>query len=96
MGGCARSFGTPCQHEHACLRCPMLNVNPKMLPRLASTRSRPISWIAGPVPSRRAGSERSRGSTSPSPSSVRNAKRASGWLASRRSTSACRVSGPGS
>jgi hypothetical protein len=34
MGGCARSYGTPCQHEHACLRCPMLNVNPKMLPRL--------------------------------------------------------------
>ena len=23
------------QHEHACIRCPMLQVNPKMLPRLA-------------------------------------------------------------
>ena len=34
LGGCARPYGTPCQHEHACLRCPMLNINPKMLPRL--------------------------------------------------------------
>ena len=24
----------PCSHEHACIRCPMLQVNPKMLPRL--------------------------------------------------------------
>jgi site-specific recombinase XerC len=34
LGGCARPYGTPCQHEHACLRCPMINVNPRMLPRL--------------------------------------------------------------
>lgn len=34
LGGCARPYGTPCQHEHACLRCPMLDINPKMLPRL--------------------------------------------------------------
>jgi site-specific recombinase XerD len=34
LGGCARPYGTPCQHEHACLRCPMLNINPRMLPRL--------------------------------------------------------------
>jgi integrase len=34
LGGCARPYGTPCQHEHACLRCPMLAINPKMLPRL--------------------------------------------------------------
>jgi hypothetical protein len=34
LGGCARPYGTPCQHEHACLRCPMLNINPKMIPRL--------------------------------------------------------------
>jgi site-specific recombinase XerD len=34
LGGCARPYGTPCHHEHACLRCPMLNINPKMLPRL--------------------------------------------------------------
>ena len=34
LGGCARPYGAPCQHEHACLRCPMININPKMLPRL--------------------------------------------------------------
>ncbi|MGV4988941.1 tyrosine-type recombinase/integrase [Streptomyces sp. NRAIS3] len=35
LGSCGRPYGTPCQHEHACVRCPMLHVNPKMLPRLA-------------------------------------------------------------
>jgi hypothetical protein len=34
LGSCARPYGTPCQHEHACIRCPMLNVNPKMIGRL--------------------------------------------------------------
>lgn len=34
LGGCARPYATPCQHEHACLRCPMISINPKMLPRL--------------------------------------------------------------
>jgi hypothetical protein len=34
LGNCARPYGTPCHHEHACIRCPMLQVNPKMLARL--------------------------------------------------------------
>jgi hypothetical protein len=34
LGSCARPYGTPCQHEHACIRCPMLHVNPKMIIRL--------------------------------------------------------------
>ncbi|WP_331732195.1 site-specific integrase (plasmid) [Streptomyces avidinii] len=34
LGNCARPYGTPCQHEHACIRCPVLQVNPKMLSRL--------------------------------------------------------------
>ncbi|NBE83390.1 tyrosine-type recombinase/integrase [Micromonospora rubida] len=34
LGSCARPYGTPCQHEHACIRCPMLHVNPKMITRL--------------------------------------------------------------
>jgi hypothetical protein len=34
LGACARPYGTPCQHEHACVRCPMLQVSPKMLDRL--------------------------------------------------------------
>ncbi|OKJ33315.1 integrase [Streptomyces sp. CB01580] len=34
LGSCGRPYGTPCAHEHACVRCPMLSINPKMLPRL--------------------------------------------------------------
>jgi hypothetical protein len=34
LGSCGRPYGTPCQHEHACIRCPMLHVNPTMLARL--------------------------------------------------------------
>jgi len=34
LGGCTRPYGSTCQHEHACLRCPILTINPKMLPRL--------------------------------------------------------------
>lgn len=34
LGSCGRPYGTPCQHEHACIRCPMLSINPKMLSRL--------------------------------------------------------------
>ncbi|MEV0650117.1 site-specific integrase [Phytomonospora sp. NPDC050363] len=34
LGSCGRPYGTPCAHEHACIRCPMLSINPRMLPRL--------------------------------------------------------------
>jgi hypothetical protein len=34
LGACARPYGAPCQHEHACIRCPVLQVDPKMLARL--------------------------------------------------------------
>jgi hypothetical protein len=34
LGNCGRPYGTGCQHEHACIRCPMLHVNPAMLTRL--------------------------------------------------------------
>ncbi|WSC41008.1 site-specific integrase [Streptomyces sp. NBC_01763] len=34
LGACGRPYGTPCQHEHACIRCPMLQVSPKMISRL--------------------------------------------------------------
>ncbi len=34
LGACARPYGTPCSHEHACIRCPVLLVDPKMLRRL--------------------------------------------------------------
>ncbi|MEY9965937.1 site-specific recombinase XerD [Streptacidiphilus sp. MAP12-16] len=35
LGNCGRPYATPCSHEHACIRCPMLHVDPKMLDRLA-------------------------------------------------------------
>jgi hypothetical protein len=34
LGNCGRPYGTPCPHEHSCLRCPVLQVDPRMLPRL--------------------------------------------------------------
>jgi integrase len=35
LGTCARPYGTPCQHEHTCIRCPMLRVDPTQRRRLA-------------------------------------------------------------
>ena len=35
LGTCARPYGTPCRHEHACVRCPVLRVDPQQRPRLA-------------------------------------------------------------
>jgi integrase len=34
LGNCGRPYGTGCAHEHACLRCSMLRIQPDMLPRL--------------------------------------------------------------
>jgi hypothetical protein len=34
LGNCGRPYGTPCAHEHACIRCPMLHIHSDMLPRL--------------------------------------------------------------
>lgn len=34
IGTCARAFDTPCIHEHACVRCPMLWPDPALRPRL--------------------------------------------------------------
>lgn len=36
LGTCGRPYGTPCQHEHACVRCPMLRVDPRQRDRLAA------------------------------------------------------------
>jgi integrase len=37
-GTCGRAFGTPCIHEHACIRCPMLWPDPAQRDRLAEIR----------------------------------------------------------
>lgn len=34
LGNCGRPYATPCEHEHACIRCPMLHVDPGMVGRL--------------------------------------------------------------
>jgi integrase len=34
LGSCGRAYGTPCIHEHACIRCPMLRPDPTQQPRL--------------------------------------------------------------
>lgn len=34
LGTCGRPYGTPCKHEHACIRCPMLRVDPRQRHRL--------------------------------------------------------------
>jgi hypothetical protein len=39
LGTCGRPYCTPCAHEHACVRCPMLHIDPKMLPRLDELES---------------------------------------------------------
>lgn len=34
LGTCGRTYGTSCQHEHACIRCPMLRPDPTQQARL--------------------------------------------------------------
>lgn len=34
LGTCGRAYGTACQHEHACIRCPMLRPDPAQKDRL--------------------------------------------------------------
>lgn len=36
LGTCGRPYGSPCNHEHACIRCPMLRVDPRARPRLVA------------------------------------------------------------
>jgi hypothetical protein len=39
IGTCARAFGTPCIHEHACVRCSMLWPDSAQQPRLIEIRN---------------------------------------------------------
>jgi hypothetical protein len=34
LGTCGRPYGNSCQHEHACIRCPMLRIDPRARGRL--------------------------------------------------------------
>ena len=55
----------PCQHERACIRCPTLRINPKVLPRLDELEQDLLA--AGSAPKPRSYSAGSKASTSPSP-----------------------------
>jgi integrase len=46
VGNCGRAFSTPCIHEHACVRCPMLWPDPAQRPRLAEIRDNLTARIA--------------------------------------------------
>jgi hypothetical protein len=39
LGVCTRDYGTPCIHEHACVRCPQLRPDPAQAPRLQEVRA---------------------------------------------------------
>lgn len=34
LGTCGRPYGTPCKHEHACVRCPMLRIDARQRGRI--------------------------------------------------------------
>jgi hypothetical protein len=38
LGECGRAYGSGSQHEHACVRCPLLRVNPHEKLRLVSCK----------------------------------------------------------
>ena len=45
IGTCARAFGTPCIHEHACVRCSMLWPDPAQRARLVEIRDNLVARI---------------------------------------------------
>jgi hypothetical protein len=46
IGVCARAFGTPCIHEHSCLRCSMHWPDPAQRNRIAEIRDNLTARIA--------------------------------------------------
>lgn len=46
LGICGRAYATPCQHEHACLRCPVLRPDPAQLSRLREVHTNLIARLA--------------------------------------------------
>lgn len=46
LGTCHRPYGTPCIHEHACVRCPMLQVDPAQLPRLYELETNAVTRLS--------------------------------------------------
>ena len=46
LGDCGRAWGTSCQHEHSCVRCPLLRPAPAQRPRLEQIRGNLADRIA--------------------------------------------------
>lgn len=46
LGTCGRDHGTPCQHENACVRCPLLRVDPAQKPRLEEIHANLVDRLA--------------------------------------------------
>lgn len=46
LGTCGRDHGTPCQHENACVRCPLLRVDPAQKPRLEEIHTNLVGRLA--------------------------------------------------
>ena len=46
LGDCGRAYGTSCPHEHSCVRCPVLRIDPDQRPRLADIRDNLTARIA--------------------------------------------------
>jgi Phage integrase family len=46
LGDCGRAYGTSCIHEHSCIRCPMLRVDPAQRHRLKEIRDNLTARVA--------------------------------------------------
>jgi integrase len=46
LGDCGRAYSTPCIHEHSCIRCPMLRIDPAQRHRLEDIRDNLHARIA--------------------------------------------------
>ena len=46
LGDCGRAYGTGCIHEHSCIRCPLLRVDPAQQARLTGIRDNLIARIS--------------------------------------------------
>ena len=46
LGECGRAYGTDCRHEHSCVRCPVLRVDPGQKRRLIEIRDNLTARIA--------------------------------------------------
>ena len=52
LGTCGRGYGTPCQHEHACIRCPMLRPDPRPTAPARRDQNQPRTTARRSAPTR--------------------------------------------